>query len=216
MRCVGVVLVSGSADQILLESHVSPARHPRLCLRQCASARRKASKSGAGAGWGSISAHHAPSKTPKQRHRHPDQPLRAKSSEDAQHRHQGQRDKHHAGAQPQDARVRRLPAQTAMRREIAASPRLLTRARRHQGPGWRSQIASRSKIGKDLWRSSLSGAAELNHCFQMKRLRKQVGKRQGFDRISHCKQRAQVARQRCRIAGDVDQSQAPQSAPAWR
>ena len=72
-------------------------------------------------------------------------------------------------------------------------------------PSMQTRVLDRSKSRKLFWPSSLSGAAQLDHCFQMKGLGKEVGEGDGLDLVARGDERAQVAGQRGRVAGDVDQ-----------
>src|ERR1039457_6267926 len=60
------------------------------------------------------------------------------------------------------------------------------------------------EIEKVLWGIRLAGAAQLDHCLQMESLGKKVGERDGLDCVSRGDERAKVAGQGCRVAGDVD------------
>lgn len=53
--------------------------------------------------------------------------------------------------------------------------------------------------------SSLSGAAQVDYCLQVKGLGKKVGERDGFDLIASGEESAEVAGEGCRVAGDVDE-----------
>jgi hypothetical protein len=66
-------------------------------------------------------------------------------------------------------------------------------------------VALRRKVEKLFWPSSLSGAAQLNHCFYVKGLRKEIGKGDGLDSVAGSEERAQIAGQRGRVAGDANQ-----------
>ena len=61
------------------------------------------------------------------------------------------------------------------------------------------------KPEKLFWPSSLSGAAQLDHCFQVKGLRKEVGEGYGLDSVAGSDERAQITSQRGGVAGDTNQ-----------
>ena len=61
------------------------------------------------------------------------------------------------------------------------------------------------KPEKLFWPSSLSGAAQLDHCFQVKGLRKEVNEGDGLDSIAGSDERAQITSQRGGVARDADQ-----------
>ncbi len=63
----------------------------------------------------------------------------------------------------------------------------------------------RLKSGKVLWGTSLSGAAQMDHCLQVKGLGKKVGKGNGMDGVAGSDEHAQVAGQGRGVAGDVDE-----------
>jgi len=59
------------------------------------------------------------------------------------------------------------------------------------------------EIGKVFWPSSLSGAAQLDYCFQVKGLRKEISEGDGLNLVVGTGECAQVAGQRGGVAGDV-------------
>ena len=61
--------------------------------------------------------------------------------------------------------------------------------------------------------------AQTNHCFQMKRLRKEIGEGHGFDRISLSEQRPQIvtaASERCTTTGVTACTELPVGPQATR
>ena len=70
----------------------------------------------------------------------------------------------------------------------------------------RLRLHLRLKLDRIYELSSLSATLQVDHCLQMEGLRKQVSESHGLNRVSRIDQHTQVTRERCWIAGNVDQS----------
>src|SRR5208337_1033705 len=63
----------------------------------------------------------------------------------------------------------------------------------------------RLKAEMVFWGTSVSGVAQMDHCFDVKGLGKEVGEGDGLNRVARAEEGAQVTGQGGRIAGDVNQ-----------
>ena len=164
--------------------------------------------SGAGAGCGSISPHHAPSSIHRTASGKPHNPLRPKPprrtapqpapTESAPVGAQAT-----PGSQPQSPRQTATPHEITARRSSHASVARGWVDRRASGPDLKIEFGVkpiRNRKSRQCFPAHRPLPPQPDHRLQVKRLRKQISERQALDGIARADQHAQIARQRGRIA----------------